>query len=273
MPDGVAAILDRSPVPVVTADEGINVTQDFQIAVADAGKLFGYAASNGLLSMTGSDDIRGMIQPLLRANGATQLSLQRVTDFWIAYTCLTHLVKPITAASLAASGKISLLGMKSRATAVVALVIVFSIYLFAGTTTVEKTRSLIDTQNHATEQLWSDLQALRVTTLNTNTQAEEDRATAALNERVFREVVEFSRQSAALLQSAQRLRWFTLWLAASVNSAAPESPPAPVQIAEDGSVARAEVWQSTASGAGKTAQTARSECPAGSADLCSANSR
>ena len=125
MPDGVAAILDRSPVPVVTADEGINVTQDFQIAVADAGKLFGYAASNGLLSMTGSDDIRGMIQPLLRANGATQLSLQRVTDFWIAYTCLTHLVKPITASSLAASGKISLFGMKSRATTVVALVIVF----------------------------------------------------------------------------------------------------------------------------------------------------
>ena len=64
-------------VPAVTADEGINVTPDFQMAVADAGKLFGYAASNGLLSTTGSDDIRGMIQPLPRANGATQLSLQR----------------------------------------------------------------------------------------------------------------------------------------------------------------------------------------------------
>jgi xanthosine utilization system XapX-like protein len=228
-------------VPAVTADEGINVTPDFQMAVADAVKLFDYAASNGLLPMTGSDDMRGLIQPLLRANGATQLSLQRVTDFWIAYASLTHLVWPITAASLAASSKISLLGLKSRATSVVALVIVFSIYLFAGTTTVEKTHNLIEKQNGAALQLWSDLQALRVTKLNTETKAEDDRPTAALNERVFRAVVEFSRQSAALLQSAERLRWFTLWLATSVperlrDSAAPESPLAPVQMAEDGSV-------------------------------------
>jgi hypothetical protein len=232
-------------VHAVTADEGINVTPDFEMAVAGAEKLFDYAASNGLLPMTGSDDMRGLIQPLLRVNGATQLSLQRVIDFWIAYARLTRLVRPITAASLAASSKISLLGMKSRATAVVALVIVFSIYLFAGTTTVEKTHTLIEKQNSAAVQLWSDLQSLRVTKLNTETRDEDDRATAALNERVFRAIVEFSRQSASLLQSAERLRWFTLWLAASGpepirGSADPESRPAPIQIEDRNVVPHAE---------------------------------
>jgi hypothetical protein len=189
-------------------------TEEFDTALEDAGRLLEYAASSGLLPEGTSNAAEALIQDIVLAQEAARsktLTTQIVIRFWIAYGHLAHLVDPVTAASLAACKKISLLGLEVRAAMLVAAIIVFSIFLFMSTATLNDTSDLIDQQNAAALKLWSDIQMLRTShDKGAAGTAANDQTGVLIAERVFEETVEFARRNTWLLQSASRLNyWFT----------------------------------------------------------------
>jgi hypothetical protein len=117
----------------------------------------------------------------------------------------------------------SLVGMKIRSTVLVASIICFSIFLFMSNATLNETFELIEAQNAAALKLWSDVQMLRTSgdAANANGAPSAAGQTAAvIAERVFDGMVEFSRKSTWLLQSASRLNfWFTpSWMGSSIDN-------------------------------------------------------
>jgi hypothetical protein len=198
--------------------EAAGATADFRAAVLDAGQLLEHAASNGLLPEDGAGVAAAFIGDVVNAQEAVRrgrLTPEIAVAFWIGYGHLAHLVRPVTAASLAACRKISLFGMKLRAAMLVATIIVFSIFLFMSNATLNETSELIDQQNATAMKLWSDIQMLRAggaTAVGNEAPGSASRAGAIVTEQVFEEMVEFSRKSMWLLQSASRLNfWFTPW--------------------------------------------------------------
>jgi hypothetical protein len=194
------------------------------VALDAAGWLLEYAASNGKLTGQpgGADEatIRGV---LLAREAATSgpLSADQAVSFWLAFDRLARLVKPVTARSIQSSRRVSLSQTKLWATLTVSGVITFSIFLFMCNATLNETWDLIDQQNGAALKLWSDVQMLRTQAAqgrgdvradaNGDRNGEADGApSSVLVERVFDDMVEFSRKSSWLLQSASRLNyWFT----------------------------------------------------------------
>ncbi len=162
-----------------------------------------------------------MVQDIVAARQAWQT--HRVTaavaiGFWIAYANLSKLTRPVTAASLLACEAASLRGEKIRATILVLIIIVFSVFLFMNNSTANETAELIEQQNAAALKLWANLQILRSSAAEQSPAAshapstlESQSGTAFVN-RAFEDAVEFSRRSQQLLQSASKLHfWFNPW--------------------------------------------------------------
>ena len=204
MPDVHAAMLKQ---PEKQAPLGAT---SIEAMLADAGQMMDYAVSRGLLdtgSEGGTETVSDIVQAQTAARSGT-LTTEIVVAFYSAYSRLARRVRPVTALSLAASQKASLGGMKALALLLVSGVIVFSIFLFMSNATLTETSDLIEQQNTAALKLWGEVQVM---------QSGEDagRVNAAhardgiVVERVFEQMVEFSRRSAWLLQSASRLNtWF-----------------------------------------------------------------
>ncbi len=193
-------------------------TPEFQAAVVGANRLLDYATSKGLLPKAGSatsKDEEALVHDVIYAQAATsqRLPLKAVIDFWMAYGRLANLVRPVTAASIEACRNASLMGMQILAAFLVAAIIVFSIFLFMSNATLTDTNDLIERQNAAALKLWSDVQMLRASANSERADIPAGpgrQAEALIAARVFEEMVEFSRNSAWLLQSASRLNgWFT----------------------------------------------------------------
>lgn len=194
-------------------DKPAPALSDLGSALADAKMLLDYAASNGLLpvSVTSPEMHDTLVSDLVHTDDAERhglLTPDSVIAFWNAYGRLSRLVMPVTAASLRASNRTSLFGMKIGAGLVVLVVIVFSIFLFMSNSTATDTSELIEQQNAAALRLWSDLQMLRASASEAAvTSGTSDRV--LLIQRTFEEMVEFSRKNSSLLQSASRLNnWF-----------------------------------------------------------------
>ena len=195
------------------------LSADFSTALADAELLLQHASSNGLLPLVGDaaqQSTRTMICDLVTAREAIrggEVPQHVVIAFWVAYAQLAAVLKPVNAASLAASRKISLAALKLCSTALVAIVIIVSIFLFMSNSTLSDTFELIDQQNAAALQLWSALQMLSSDSSPATVQGHGDpQSEAIIAERTFSDMVEFSRKSAWLLQTASRLNnWFTPW--------------------------------------------------------------
>jgi hypothetical protein len=188
-------------------------TPEFDIALEEAGQLLEHAASAGLFPEEGPDAAEAVIPRLIETQAAARsgrLTTEITIAFWIAYGRLARLSGQVSAASLAASKHVPMLGMKIRSTLVVALVIVSSIFLFMSTATLTETQDLIEQQNAAALKLRADLQVLRNGAPTVN--GTSPQGTSVIADRVFEETVEFSRKSASLLQSASRLNGsFTPW--------------------------------------------------------------
>jgi hypothetical protein len=217
MPDAHEAALERSE---NTQTTGSSTTPEFDAALVDAGRLLEHAASNGLLPEDGpgtTQPAEALIHDVVYAQEAARtgrLTPQIVIAFWVAYGRLAHLVGPVTATSLAACKQISLMGMKIRSAFLVVAIISFSIFLFMSNATLNETSELIEQQNAAALKLWSNIQLLRTSgdAGHTGGAAADRQAGAVIAEHVFEEMVEFSRKSTWLLQSASRLNfWFTPW--------------------------------------------------------------
>lgn len=199
------------------------VASDFDSALADAVRLLEYAASTGLWSARepGAERLIGDIINAQEAAQARAVTPQVAIAFWLSYGRLANLLKPVTALSLTTSRRISLMAMKVQATLLVAVIIVFSIFLFMSTTTLSDASDLIERQNAAALKLWSDTQMLQ-TGRRGETAAPvpaTGEAPVLMADRVFEETVEFSRNNVLLLQSASRLNyWFTLpWMRLSTE--------------------------------------------------------
>src|SRR5208283_4623868 len=193
------------------------LAEDLSLALADAERLLPHAASHGLLPLGGdaATSTQAMIRDLVTALEAARsgdVPQSVIIAFWVAYAQLAAILKPVTAASLAACKKISLTGLKLWSTALVAMVIIFSIFLFMSTSTLNDTSELIDQQNAAALQLWSNVQMLASETSQDAARGSGPQSVAIIAERTFSDMVEFSRKSAWLLQTASRLNgWFTPW--------------------------------------------------------------
>jgi hypothetical protein len=188
-------------------------TPAFETALAEATRLLEHAASTGLFPDDGPNAADVVIPKLIQAVEATRsrsLTADITVAFWIAYGRLARLTAPVSAASLAASEHVPMRGMKIRATLIVLLVIASSIFLFMSTSTLTEVRDLIDQQNIAALKLRADLQLLRNSTQGMN--GVSSPGASVIADRVFEEMVDFSRKSAWLLQSASRLNGsFTPW--------------------------------------------------------------
>jgi hypothetical protein len=191
----------------------VATTPAFDTALVEAGQLLEHAASAGLFPDEGPNAAANVIPKLIQAREARRsgrLTAEITIAFWIAYGRLARLSAPVSAASLAASKHVPMLGMKIRSALMVLLVIASSIFLFMSTATLTETQDLIDQQNNAAMKLRAELQVLRESTQAGNGGSLPSAPLIA--DRVFEEMVEFSRKSASLLQSASRLNGtFTPW--------------------------------------------------------------
>jgi hypothetical protein len=205
MPDVHAAILDQTEIKVPVETRGLNA------ALADAGQVLDYAIARGLLSArepnAGASIIAGIVQAQTAALSDT-LTTTAISTFYASYERLAYVVRPVTAQSLAASQKASLAGMKALALLLVSGVIMFSIFLFMCNDTLNETSTLIDQQNAAALKLWSDVQVMQSDAVGGRGE-DGRRPDGIVADRVFEQIVEFSRKNAWLLQSASRLNfWF-----------------------------------------------------------------
>jgi hypothetical protein len=212
-----------------TAPDGLNAhagkpdpdtvaTPEFHAALNDAEVLLRYAAGNAQLPAVTPAN---MVQDIVAARQAWQSHRVTATvaiGFWIAYANLSKLTKPVTAASLLACEAASLRGEKIRATILVLIIIVFSVFLFMNNSTANETAELIEQQNAAALKLWANLQILRSSAAEQSPAAShapstlENQSGTAFVNRAFEDAVEFSRRSQQLLQSASKLHfWFNPW--------------------------------------------------------------
>ena len=183
--------------------EALN-TQQFKEALSDAEVLLAHAASNGLLPPARPGD---MVEGIVRAREARQITAQIAIGFWVAYANLSKLTRPVTAASVRACMSASLLREKLGAFLLVCFVITSSIFLFMNNQTAADTQELIEQQNAAALKLWDGLQMIKPDVADGASHLPPSAAGAP--GRVFQDTVEFSRRNQWLLQSAIKLHyWF-----------------------------------------------------------------
>ena len=216
---GLKLSLDRlSDGAICNGSSGVFSTPEFANAVKDADLLLSYAASTGRLPDLAPE---GVVRDLVSARQACEagdVSASVAVAFWMAYSRLSSLTHPITAASIKACSKVSLRAAKAGAIILVMMIISFSIFLFMSNSIASDTAELIDQQNSAALKLWSDLQTLKATIAAQQAPgAAQVTLPAAMQggaaaERVFEQTVEFARKNSLLLQSAGKLHsWFEFW--------------------------------------------------------------
>ncbi len=213
----VAANDDAGPRFAGPAAEAF-ATPEFLEALSDAELLLDYAASHGQLPAVLPEDMVQNIVLARQAWEARRVTAQIAIGFWVAYANLSKLTNPVSAESLRACKKATLLAEKIGATLLVLFIIVFSVFLFMNNTTAVETADLIEQQNAAALRLWTDLQILRPNSGDPASvpsgarPALESQSSTAFVNRVFGDAVEFSRKSQWLLQSASKLHfWFNRW--------------------------------------------------------------
>jgi hypothetical protein len=203
----------------------------FSEALRDAEVLLAYAAESGRLPRekehgNGSADKNvsvAIVDGILDARLA--LESQALTKdvqrrFWVALSELSRLAHPVSAASLVACARYPIRWMKLRVLVLASVVILGSIALFMNNSTGDEVMRLIDQQNAAALKLWSDLQYFRIEGTSGGG-ASERRAFAGAAQpqaatvphltpdELMGEIVEFSRKSNWLLETAGRLNyWF-----------------------------------------------------------------
>lgn len=203
----------------------------FADALRDAEILLAYAAESGRLPRekehgNASPDknisvaiVDGILDARL-ALEAQALTKDVQRRFWVALSELSRLAHPVCAASLAACARYPIRWMKLRVLVLASVVILGSIGLFMNNSTGDEVMRLIDQQNAAALKLWSDLQYFRLADAPEGG-ASERRAFAGAAQpqaatvphltpdELMGEIVEFSRKSNWLLETAGRLNhWF-----------------------------------------------------------------
>jgi hypothetical protein len=184
-------------------------TYRVNVAVRDSERLLEFAASTGILASQADEDAAvttSTITNLVSAQDAARSGHvpENAADFWVAYARLSSMV---------AAGRISRVGTYLRSGVLVGGAILFSVFVFAAETTLSDIRELIDQQNAAALQLWSDVQNLHSGDNNPAGHSDSDhQVNTDVTDRTFVQIVEFSRKNTWLLQSAARLNsWFTPW--------------------------------------------------------------
>jgi len=206
----------------------------FTEALHDAEILLAYAAESGRLprekAALGKNVSVGIVDGILDARLA--LEAQALTKdvqrrFWVAVSELSRIAHPVSAASLAACARYPIRWMKLRVLVLASAVILGSIGLFMNNSTGDEVMQLIDQQNAAALKLWSDLQYFRIEEAPGGPAGlggggvSERRAFAGAAQpqaatvphltpdELMGEIVEFSRKSNWLLETAGRLNyWF-----------------------------------------------------------------
>ena len=203
----------------------------FVDALRDAEILLAYAAESGRLPRekehgSASPDknisvaiVDGILDARLALEGrALTKDVQR--RFWVALSDLSRLAHPVCAASLAACARYPIRWMKLRVLVLASVVILGSIGLFMNNSTGDEVMRLIDQQNAAALKLWSDLQYFRIADVPEGATSERRAFAGAAQpqaatvphltpDELMGEIVEFSRKSNWLLETAGRLNhWF-----------------------------------------------------------------
>jgi hypothetical protein len=220
----------------------VDAPPGFADALRDAEILLAYAAESGRLPRekehgNASPDngvsvaiVDGILDARLALESrALTKDVQR--RFWVALSELSRIAHPVCAASLAACARYPIRWMKLRVLVLATAVILGSIGLFMNNSTGDEVMQLIDQQNAAALKLWSDLQYFKVQEAPASVPggvgrtpeagASERRAFAGAvqplastvphltPDELFGEIVEFSRKSNWLLETASRLNhWF-----------------------------------------------------------------
>ena len=216
----------------------IEAPPGFADALHDAEILLAYAAESGRLprekerekAPPGKNVSVGIVDGILDARLALEgqaLTKDVLRRFWVALSDLSRIAHPVSAASLAACARYPIRWLKLRVLVLASVVILGSIALFMNNSTGDEVMQLIDQQNAAALKLWSDLQYFRIEDAPGGSPghreggASERRAFAGAAQpqsatvphltpdELIGEIVEFSRKSNWLLETASRLNhWF-----------------------------------------------------------------
>jgi len=200
----------------------IGLPPDFERSLRDAEILLCFAAEKAALgTISGGTVVDGILDARF-AMESRALTKEVLRRFWIAVSDLSRIMGKVNAASLAASRCNPIRWLKLRVLVLVCLVVLGSIALFMNNSTAEEVMELINQQNVAALKLWSDLQYFRTEDASVSQEgALERRAFAGAAQpqsaavphltpdELFGEIVEFSRKSNWLLETASRLNhWF-----------------------------------------------------------------
>jgi hypothetical protein len=211
---------DKSNRPDDCLAKGQLTSPQFAIALKDAEALLYYAASSGKLPIKGDQEKEEdqIVLDIVNANAALaerKVDRNILVSFWRSYSKLSSLTDPVTAESIEASESRSLTKTKVSAAVLVSCIIISSIFLFASNSTASDTIEYIDAQNKATLQLWQDFHILKTSEVPQGAPSTaqgpdtSNQRAAAFAGRALEELVEFSRRSNWLLESAARLHhWF-----------------------------------------------------------------
>ncbi len=220
-----------------TEDEGrpeaVSPPPGFERSLSDAEILLRFAAESGRLS--GGKQPQGAMHGdmitdgILDARAAVEcgaISRHVLRRFWVAVSELSVITGSVSAASLAACAANPIRWLKLRVLSLACIVILGSIGLFMNNSTADEIMDLIGQQNATALKLWSDLQYFRTEDGPGDIHAHdggisERRAFAGASQmlattvphlttdELFGEIVEFSRKSNWLLETASRLNdWF-----------------------------------------------------------------
>ncbi len=211
----------------------------FEHSLCDAEILLGFAAEKAALgTASGGTIVDGILDAriAMEAHAVTKDVLRR---FWIAVSELSRITGNVTAVSLAASRSSPIRWLKLRVLVLVCAVVLGSIALFMNNSTAEEVIELITQQNSAALKLWSDMQFYRIEDAPADQESVLQRRAFAgvaqprsaavphlTPDELFGEIVEFSRNSNWLLETASRLNyWF--------NPSPMRIDPSPVKFDKD----------------------------------------
>ena len=209
----------------------------FRQNLADAEQLLSHAAQVGRfpLEAPGTKESlkQWVIDGVLNARVAVEndaLTKSIASAFWASFADLSRITSPVTAATLSAPEKRGLGSLDLLVILLVAFLLPLSFFLFINTSVTHQASQLIAEQNSSALNLWSQVQYSKSTANASgqvqgaaNSTSRDERGVAAQNqaygvaaqipvgvarltpEQLFAEVVEFSRRSHWLRETAVRL--------------------------------------------------------------------
>lgn len=230
----------------------ITATPLFLQSLSDAEELLSYAANTGRFPLeadAGKGSIKHwVIEGIINARASVErkrLTREATSAFWASFADLSRITSPVTAESLRASARNPIRALQATVLVLASVVIVTSIFFFMNSSIATQVTQLMEEQNSAALRLWSHVQYYK------DADAAPDRApgaspasvrtggggatagrafaaatqpTAATVARVtpeelFGEVVEFSRRSSWLRETAWRLNNYFIPPGLRINTA------------------------------------------------------